>query len=138
VELTEQAAVRDIDETREILADLRSHGVSVSIDDFGTGYSSFTSLVKLPVDNLKIDKSFVLNLYEEEQNKRIVEATGQLAHGLELDVIAEGVETEAHIGYLRELGITLMQGFYWTEPLKAQEYQQFVQSFSENGEGSGD
>jgi EAL domain-containing protein (putative c-di-GMP-specific phosphodiesterase class I) len=117
VELTEQAAVRNLDQTRSILEELKKLNVSVSLDDFGTGYSSFKSLIELPIDNLKIDKSFVLKVGEDPKNKRVVETARDIAETLDLEVIAEGVETENHVEYLRELGIDIMQGFYWTEPL---------------------
>lgn len=128
VELTEQAAVRDLETSREMLGDLRDMGVGVSIDDFGTGYSSFRSLIELPLDNLKIDKSFVLNLNENTKNKRIIETARDMARTLDLDVIAEGVETTEHRDYLRGLDIGIMQGFHWSEALPHGEFLEFARA----------
>lgn len=136
IEITEQAAIQDIEKTYGILSSLINKNISVSLDDFGTGYSSFKSLIHLPLDNLKIDKSFVLNLDEDEKNKRIIETTNEMAKNLDLAIIAEGVETTSQVEYLQNLEIQILQGFHWTEPLPEDKYQRYIESFQPNEDES--
>jgi EAL domain-containing protein (putative c-di-GMP-specific phosphodiesterase class I) len=97
-------------------------GFGLSIDDFGTGYSSLAYLKKLPVHELKIDRSFVMNLDRDEADACIVRSTIDLAHNMGLRVVAEGVETESVAGRLRALGCDQAQGYLFSRPLSAEDY----------------
>jgi EAL domain-containing protein (putative c-di-GMP-specific phosphodiesterase class I) len=111
-----------LDERRQVLEPLqrlRRAGVRVAMDDFGTGYSSLHRLAVLPVDTLKIDRSFVAGLGRLERDAAVVDAIVALAHGLGLEVVAEGVETDEQRRALLERGCEQAQGFLFTEPLPA-------------------
>src|SRR5262249_38300544 len=111
LELTETVLV-DVDNCIDRLTALRELGVMVAIDDFGTGYSSLGYLQKLPVNRVKIDRSFVTGISAESQNTLpLIRAVVDLAHGLGMEVIAEGVETEEQLGVLKETGCDAIQGF---------------------------
>ena len=112
VELTETTVMVDGESSVHILEELSRMGVLVSIDDFGTGYSSMSYLRKLPIDKLKIDRSFISDLTSSPDAASIVQAIISLAHGLRLKVVAEGVETAAQLELLRRLGCDQYQGFY--------------------------
>lgn len=111
IEVTESSIIRDFGVARAKLEALKELGVAVALDDFGTGYSSLASLRQLPFDRIKIDRSFVTNIAAEPQNQKIVAGIMALANGLELDVTAEGIETDEDLGYLQELSCSLGQGF---------------------------
>jgi diguanylate cyclase (GGDEF)-like protein len=119
LEITESAVMKDAAYAQKILADLKRRGVCLAIDDFGTGYSSLAHLKRLPVDELKIDKSFVLNLSESADDLVIVRSTIELGHNMGLRVIAEGVETAESLAILRRLGCDMAQGYYLSKPLPA-------------------
>jgi len=115
LEVTESGVV----EALGALHELRRLGVRLAIDDFGTGYSSLSSLRRLPVDALKIDKSFVDALGPEPEDLALVEAIVRLGRRLGLETVAEGVESEGQVELLREVGCELAQGFYWGRPVPA-------------------
>jgi diguanylate cyclase (GGDEF)-like protein len=117
LEITESAVLTDPARATQVLAQLREMGVKLSVDDFGTGYSSFTHLGQLPVDKIKIDKSFVLVMLEDEQGAAIVRSTIDVARNLSLEVIAEGVETREVWDVLGELGCDSAQGHFLSQPL---------------------
>jgi diguanylate cyclase (GGDEF)-like protein len=121
LEITEKAALSDLPRARAILAQLNEIGVKLAIDDFGTGNSSLAYFRRLPVDVLKIDRSYVTRMLENEDDAAIVDATVHLAHDLGLQVIAEGVEDEECSRHLVELGCELAQGFYYGHPMPAGE-----------------
>jgi EAL domain-containing protein (putative c-di-GMP-specific phosphodiesterase class I) len=121
VEMTESAIMNDKAQAMEILHRISEQGVSISIDDFGTGYSSLAYLKDLPVDELKIDRSFISNMVNDAAGAMIVEATIALAHGLGLRVIAEGVEDLKTWNLLADLGCDSMQGYYLSRPLSVQD-----------------
>jgi len=98
-------------------------GISISIDDFGTGYSSLSYLQQLPVDILKIDRSFIKNLPVDPANDAITRSIIQLAHSMSLKVVAEGVETEQTLKYLQKISCDIVQGYYIDKPLEADEVQ---------------
>ncbi|HEX8155626.1 MAG TPA: EAL domain-containing protein, partial [Thermoanaerobaculia bacterium] len=107
--------------------DLKRRGICLAIDDFGTGYSSLAHLKRLPVDELKIDKSFVLNLSETASDDLvIVRSTIELGHNMGLVVIAEGVETAESWRILKRLGCDMAQGYYMSKPLPAPEFGRWV------------
>jgi EAL domain-containing protein (putative c-di-GMP-specific phosphodiesterase class I) len=109
-----------------VLSELRRMGVRLSIDDFGTGYSSLAYLKRLPVSEIKIDRSFVSNVAADEDDAAIVLSTIQLAQSLRLDVVAEGVETAATLDALASFGCRLVQGYYLTRPLPADELERWL------------
>ncbi len=123
IEITESMVMNAMDSAMITLSQLRQAGATVAIDDFGTGYSSFAYLKDLPVDTLKIDRSFVRDLEEAPRNVEIVRAIIGLADALALTVVAEGVETAGQAALLRGLGCTTAQGFLYARPLPAAELE---------------
>ena len=119
LEVTESALMRDPAKSLSSLLRLRESGLSLAVDDYGTGYSSLATLKSLPVQDLKIDKSFVLHLAEGSDDAVIVKSTIELAHNMGLRVIAEGVETEVSLDWLRSLGCDTAQGYFISRPLAA-------------------
>ena len=117
VEITEHTILTDPERARIVLERLRELGVRLSIDDFGTGFSSLGQLKRLPVDVLKIDRSFVLNMEHDDNDDVIVRSTIELGHNLGLRVVAEGVETQETWGRLAQLGCDTAQGFFISRPL---------------------
>jgi diguanylate cyclase (GGDEF)-like protein/PAS domain S-box-containing protein len=121
LEITESAIMADPNAAMEVLTRLSRMGVSLSIDDFGTGYSSLSYLKRLPVDEIKIDKSFVIGMQSDENDLVIVRSTIDLVHNLGLKVVAEGVESRALWEKLTALGCDEAQGYYMSRPLPAEE-----------------
>jgi diguanylate cyclase (GGDEF)-like protein/PAS domain S-box-containing protein len=121
LELTETILMRDAEAVADMLRAFKDMGVSLSIDDFGTGYSSLSYLRHFPVDRLKIDRSFVRDIDDQNANAPIVDAITSLGRSLNLKVVAEGVETEAQLRFLRERGCDEGQGFLFHKPLTAAE-----------------
>ena len=119
LEITETAVMDRSEAGMRALADLRALGVRLVLDDFGTGYSSLAYLRHLPLDTIKVDRSFVTELDDRDPNVAIVKAVLSLAHGLGVNVVAEGIETPTQMARLRELGCDLGQGFVWSRPLPA-------------------
>lgn len=117
LEITESSFMEDPDRALRTLRELDMLGVELSIDDFGTGYSSLAYLKKLPVDEIKIDRGFVMNMLEDQGDLTIVRSTIDLAHNLGLRVVAEGVESEAAMNLLAEAGCDIAQGFYASRPV---------------------
>jgi diguanylate cyclase (GGDEF)-like protein/PAS domain S-box-containing protein len=117
IEITEGVAMEDAEVTVANLLALRDLNVGVSIDDFGTGYSSLSYLKRFPVTTLKIDRSFVTDVVTNSADAGIVSAVVAMAHGLKLNVIAEGVETKEQFAYLRESGCDALQGYWFSRPL---------------------
>ena len=121
LEVTESALMEDPEEAMATLNQLRALGVTLSVDDFGTGYSSLSQLRKLPVQELKIDRSFVLKLDSEPQDQLIVRSTIDMAHGLGLKVVAEGIENLEAWQLLQHWGCNLGQGFYLSRPIAPED-----------------
>ena len=117
LEITETSVMDRSESSLRALADLRTLGVRVVLDDFGTGYSSLAYLRQLPLDTIKIDRSFVTDLDVHDRNVGIVRAVVSLAHGLGITVVAEGIETDEQARRLRELGCDMGQGYAWSRPL---------------------
>jgi diguanylate cyclase (GGDEF)-like protein len=120
IEITESVLVDDIDESTRKLQALRRAGVEVSVDDFGTGFCSLSYLARLPVDTLKIDRSFVVRMRDAGYPRNIVAMIVSLAHTLGLKVVAEGVEEDEQVRLLRELGCDQIQGYYVSRPVPAE------------------
>ncbi len=126
VEITESVAMRNLEHMFPKMIKLAEMGVGISIDDFGTGYSSLNYLKKLPVQKLKIDKSFIRDITSAPEDGAIVGAVIAMADKLKMTVIAEGVETQEQMEYLRSLGCHEMQGYYFGKPLPAQEFSKLL------------
>jgi len=122
LEITEGVLLEDAPKTSETLGQLSRLGVSLSIDDFGTGYSSLSYLKKFPFDTLKIDKSFIRDILEQQENAALTSAIIAMAHGLGLKVIGEGVETEEHRKLLRKMGCDMLQGYHFGHPMTEQSF----------------
>jgi EAL domain-containing protein (putative c-di-GMP-specific phosphodiesterase class I) len=126
VEVTESAIMSDPERALETLRCLRGMGVAVAIDDFGTGHSSLNYLKHLPVEDIKLDRSFVREMRVDESDFAIVRSTVQLAHSLDLRVIAEGVEDEETWDLLAALGCDAAQGYYMSRPLPAEDLESWL------------
>lgn len=123
LEFTESTLIADIDSARQRMETLRKHGVHFALDDFGTGYSSLTYLSHLPLDQLKIDQSFVQSLHSDSSNAAIVRAIIEMARVLELEVLAEGVETREQLTFLRNAGCDLYQGYLFGRPVPVRDFR---------------
>ncbi len=123
-ELTEEILMEDIGYANGIIEDLHKMGLRLSIDDFGTGYSSLGHLKKLNVNSLKIDRSFIKDIVDDKQDKIIVEAITVMGHALGLEVVAEGVENREQLEILKNIGCDAVQGYYYGEALKAEDFEQ--------------
>jgi diguanylate cyclase len=126
LEITESAVMGDVTRTRTALDQLHRLGVKLSIDDFGTGYSSLSYLKQLPVDEVKIDKSFVLTLVEDPKDEAIVRSVIELGHNLGMRVVAEGVETQAAWSLLQRLGCDTAQGYLVSRPVADAEFLRWL------------
>ena len=123
LEIVESMVMRDVKSATAMLDDLKRLGVHLAIDDFGTGYSSLSHLKRFPFDKLKMDISFVREVTHDPSSAAIAKAIIALGHNLNLQVIAEGVETEGQLSYLQGHGCDEMQGFYFSRPLPAAEVE---------------
>ena len=133
IEITEGQIMQEPDEVAEILSHLGMMGLSLSIDDFGTGQASLTYLKKLPVEKLKIDQSFIRDMVENADDRLIVKATIELAHTLDLKVIAEGVESAEIQDLLDEMKCDYVQGYYISRPLEAEQVPQWFAQLGKGG-----
>ena len=133
LELTEQTLVKDIDHTISMMDSLKVMGFSFAIDDFGTGYSSLSYLKKMPIDVIKIDKSFVFGMLENHSDHQIIMSTIAMVKNLDLTVIAEGVETAAQLRSLTENGCDLIQGYYFSKPVPEIELLEFIKDHIHDG-----
>jgi EAL domain-containing protein (putative c-di-GMP-specific phosphodiesterase class I) len=126
LEITETVLVQDIGKTRRLLEQFRALGVRIAVDDFGTGYSSLYYLKRLPIDKLKVDKSFVRELESNSDDRTIAASVAALGHSLGLKVIAEGVETSEQLRLLESMHCDEAQGYLWSRPLPADEFPGWV------------
>jgi diguanylate cyclase (GGDEF)-like protein len=126
IELTEGLIMEDIEKTREVLHEIKKIGVSISIDDFGTGYSSLAYLKRFPIDELKIDRSFIADIPADVDDSAIIRAVVVMAESLELRVVAEGVETEQQLKFLSSLNCGSLQGNLFSPAVPADEFRAFV------------
>lgn len=128
LEITETALMQDAETAIPILSELKALGLKIAIDDFGTGYSSLSYLKQLPIDTLKIDNCFVRGVTADLKNQAILTAVIQMAHDLQLTVIAEGVETEAELALLERYRCDIGQGYYIGRPMPADKFEAFLTS----------
>jgi diguanylate cyclase (GGDEF)-like protein/PAS domain S-box-containing protein len=128
IEVTESTAMADGDTGFRALRDLNSEGIRVAIDDFGTGYSSLEQLRRMPVDIVKVDRSFVSGMSADSTDREIVAAVVGMGRALKLSVVAEGIETTEQAEALRDLGCDIGQGYLYAKPLPAEEMDEFAQS----------
>jgi EAL domain-containing protein (putative c-di-GMP-specific phosphodiesterase class I) len=126
LEITESMLMSDPDRSLVTLTRLSQLGVGLSVDDYGTGYSSLANLRRLPIDELKIDRSFVSPMLSDESDLIIVRSTINLGHDLGLKVVAEGVEDEATLHRLEGLGCDLAQGYHFSKPLPAEAFNKWM------------
>ena len=129
VELTEGTLIEDTEQAMRTIERLKEMGVRISIDDFGTGYSSLSYLKRLPIDTLKIDRSFVADITEDRGDAAISEAIVSLGRSLHLEVVAEGVETRAQYAYVEALGCDTVQGFLFSKPLDPKDLDQLLAAY---------
>ncbi len=126
LEITETAIMQDVGFTISTLKRFREMGIAICIDDFGTGYSSLSQLKRFPIDTLKIDKSFIVNIAKNTDDRSIVLAIISMAQSLGLKVVAEGVETSAQLSFLCEQGCQEMQGFFFSKPLPSEKVEHLM------------
>ncbi|MDF5727845.1 MAG: EAL domain-containing response regulator [Rhizonema sp. PD38] len=126
LELTESTIMQDVNSTIAVMQELKSLGVKIAIDDFGTGYTSLIYLKKFPINTLKIDRYFIHNVAEDKQKAAITMALIQMAHNLNFQVVAEGVETIAELNFLRQHNCDAMQGFLFSRALPVAEFEQIL------------
>ena len=130
LEVTESSIMENVSQAVLVLECLRDIGVRISIDDFGTGHSSLAQLKNIPVHELKVDKSFVMTFCDDVQNEAIVRAKIELAHSLDLSVVAEGVEDERAIRRIASLGAEVAQGYFLSKPLPPDELTEWLTRFT--------
>lgn len=134
LELTESMALMDIEETITKMNSIRELGVGISIDDFGTGYSSLSNIQNLPIDELKLDKSFIDKMLNDTRTKSIIATIIDLSKIIGLDIVAEGVEEESQFSILKEMECTIIQGYLFSKPLKVDKFVELVKKNYELGE----
>lgn len=131
LEVTEGFLMENIEKVEEVLTNLKNFGVGISIDDFGTGYSSLSRLKSLPITKLKIDKSFVDDIADSQSDQKIFNVIISLAKGLNLEVVAEGVETKEQFEFVQKAGCDLVQGYYFSKPLSCKMVDKFLENVME-------
>ena len=128
LEITETLFIEEIEYILSLLQDVKKSGIEISLDDFGTGYSSLNLLKKLPIDELKIDKSFIDDLEHDRSARKMVQSIITIAKNLNMKVLAEGVEDKTQLTILRELGCEYIQGYYYSKPLTKEDLIRYVKS----------
>ncbi len=126
LEVTETALMRDFDQSSKSLRMLKALGVGISLDDFGTGYSSLSYVHRLPIDKIKIDRSFIQEVETQASCRAIVKTVIDLCRNLKLACVVEGMEADGQVRILRSLGCTMMQGYLFGRPMPAREVMDFL------------
>jgi diguanylate cyclase (GGDEF)-like protein/PAS domain S-box-containing protein len=130
LEITESLLLQDSDSPLTILENLHGQGITLALDDFGTGYSSLSYLKRFPLQVLKIDRSFISGLQEDQNNKALVEAIIAMAHSLKLEVVAEGVENKGELDFLYQRDVAIIQGYFFSPPVSAGEFRTLLENQS--------
>ena len=138
LEITESAYTENSAQIIEVVSDLRSRGFHIEMDDFGTGYSSLNMITTLPIDALKLDMQFIRTAFRERKDTRLLEAVIGLAQSLGLPTIAEGVETAEQMFTLKTMGCDIVQGYYFSKPLPAEEFEAFVRNLDQEKRAAGE
>ena len=131
-EITESISMSNMTNTMRILQELKELGVSIAIDDFGTGHSSLAYLKKFPIDTLKIDRSFITHIVEDDEDRVIAQTIISMAHSLGLKTVAEGVETQEHVDMLQNMECDLLQGYFYSKPIDKDTFIKFIQEYKIN------
>ena len=121
--MTESAYTENAGQVIQVVESLRKKGYEVEMDDFGTGYSSLSMLSAMPIDVLKMDRAFIRNIEHDEKDIQLVALILDIAKNLKIPVVAEGVETEEQMKLLKELGCALVQGYFFSRPLRASDFE---------------
>ena len=124
LEVTESLAIHDMARMKEILSKIKQLGVNVALDDFGTGYSSLNHIREMPIDMIKIDRCFILDIGKDEFSDAFVRMVAELANTIGVKVCVEGVEEEEQLAALKQTKIQLVQGFYFGKPMSAKEFEE--------------
>lgn len=132
IEITESVLMEDFEKNYKILKELSAMGFKIALDDFGTGYSSLSYLQRLPVDSLKIDKMFIDNINVSDKGSSIVEGIIRLAHSMEMEVVAEGVESKGQLEILKKAGCDVVQGYYYSRPMKDDDVEGYIEMNIQN------
>lgn len=131
-EITESISMSNMNNTLRILSELKDVGLSIAIDDFGTGHSSLSYLKKFPIDILKIDKSFVDGIINDEEDRVIAQTIISMAHSLGLKTVAEGVETKEHVNMLQNMECDILQGYFFSKPISKDNFINFLKEYKIN------
>ncbi len=137
LEITETALLDNPEGARDVLVKLASLGVQIALDDFGTGYSSLARLVSLPVDVIKVDRSFVAEMADNHRSREVVVAVTAMAHGLGMRVIGEGIETAQQLAQLQELGCDAGQGYLFSRPRRPEHWTDLLDSAAAVNQNAG-
>lgn len=124
LEVTESLAINDMDRMKKILGEIRSLGVGIALDDFGTGYSSLNHIREIPLDIIKVDRSFVMEMEKDEYSQPFIKMVGELASTIGVNLCVEGVETKEQLEILREMDVRLIQGYYFGKPMSGNEFEE--------------
>ncbi|MDY0074985.1 MAG: EAL domain-containing protein [Acholeplasmataceae bacterium] len=135
IEITETAIIDDIDKSIHVLNALKRLGFTIALDDFGTGYSSLTYLQKLPIDTIKIDRSFISNIKEDTEEFYVLRYMIELAHHLKLSVIAEGIETKEQAEMIKKYEVDYAQGYYYCKPMPQSRVIEYIKTIQKEGTG---
>ena len=127
LEITESTLMKNYSESLKIMNDLKKIGIRIACDDFGTGYSSLNYLKTLPIDTLKIDKSFIDDIVSSKDDRAIIQAILLIADSLNMQIVAEGVETKQQLDILKDLGCNIIQGYCISKPKKSIQSSGFIQ-----------
>src|SRR5690606_7647346 len=128
IEITEGVFMQNMEQVIEKIGYLRKLGIHISIDDFGTGYSSLNQLQRLPISDVKLDRSFIQGITQDPKKSSLVKAIIDLVHSMNMKVIAEGVETEDESSFCSELECDELQGYYFSRPLSADQFIKYLQA----------
>ena len=127
LEITESAYADNANTLIGVTESLRNSGFLIEMDDFGSGYSSLNMITTLPIDVLKLDMKFVRNMEKDEKSMKLVELIIDIAKFLNVPVVAEGVETQSQLDTLKKMGCNVIQGYYFSKPVPAEEFEKFIE-----------